>query len=173
MLVPQPDHCRPSPTAAQHRRRHNRRLCAGKLSGSAHAAENDKMTVRVFLVEDRKPMEQLIGDLLDSIGGYQLVGSAAGETQATDWLMKNRGRWDLAIVDLLLEEGSGFTLLTRCRKDLEGSGHVVVFSDFVSPAVQQRCKRLGADRVIPKAHFAQLRSYLQGFLGRGASLQPA
>lgn len=124
------------------------------------------MAVRVFLVEDTRPMQQLIRDLLDSIGGYELVGAAAGETPATDWLLKNRGRWDLAIVDLLLDEGSGFTLISRCHKDAEGSGAVVVFSDYVSPAIQQRCSRLGAERVISKAHFPQLRSYLQGFLGR-------
>lgn len=131
------------------------------------------MAVRVFVVEDLKPMRQLIGDLLESVGGYEVVGAADGETHATEWLMKNRGSWDLAIVDLLLAEGSGFTLLTRCKKDAEGSGSVVVFSDFVSPAVQQRCKKLGADGVISKAHFPQLRSFLQSFLGRRQSAQAA
>jgi CheY-like chemotaxis protein len=131
------------------------------------------MAVRVFLVEDTKPMQQLIGDLLVSVGGYELVGSAAGETNATEWLQKNRGCWDLAIVDLLLAEGSGFTLISRCNKDAEGSGAVLVFSDFVSPAVQQRCKHLGADNVISKAHFSQLRSYLKSFLGRRPGMLPA
>ena len=129
------------------------------------------MAVRVFLVEDTKPMQELIGDLLQSVGGYELVGSAVNETSATEWLQTNRGRWDLAIVDLLLAEGSGFTLIPRCNK--EGDGTVVVFSDFVSPAVQQRCKHLGADGVISKAHFAQLRSYLQSFLSRRPDLVPA
>ena len=129
------------------------------------------MAVRVFLVEDTKPMQELIGNLLQSVGGFELVGSASNETSATDWLLKNRGRWDLAIVDLLLAEGSGFTLIPRCQK--EGDGKVVVFSDFVSPAVQQRCKRLGADGVISKANFAQLRGYLQAFLGRRPDVAPA
>ena len=121
------------------------------------------MAVRVFLVEDTKPMQQLIGDLLQSVGGYEIVGAAAGETHATEWLQKNRGRWDLAIVDLLLAEGSGFTLITRCNK--EPSGAVLVFSDFVTPVVRQRCIRLGADGVISKAQFPELRAYLQAFPG--------
>ena len=122
------------------------------------------MTVRVFLVEDQRPMQDLLRDLLDSLGGFELVGLADNETDATDWLQRHRGGWDLAIVDLLLAEGSGFTLLMRCNK--EPGGAVVVFSDFVSPAVRQRCIRLGADGVISKAQFAELRAYLQAFPGR-------
>lgn len=124
------------------------------------------MAVRVFLVEDQKPMLELIRDLLDSVGGFEVVGVALGETSATDWLYRNKGGWDLAIVDLLLAEGSGFTLLTRCNKDPNGS--VVVFSDFVTPVVRQRCIRLGADGVISKAQFGELRAYLQAFPGRVA-----
>lgn len=122
------------------------------------------MAVRVFLVEDQKPMQELVRDLLDSIGGFELVGMAASETSATEWLLRHRGGWDLAIVDLLLVEGSGFTLITRFNR--EPAGAVVVFSDFVTPVVRQRCVRLGADGVISKAQFAELRAYLQAFPGR-------
>jgi hypothetical protein len=40
------------------------------------------------------------------------------------------------------------------------------FSDFVTPVVRQRCIRLGADGVVSKAQFGELRAYLQGFPGR-------
>ena len=129
------------------------------------------MAVRVFLVEDQKPMQRLLTDLLDSVGGFELVGTAASETTATDWLQRNRGGWDLAIFDLLLGEGSGFTLLSRCSKDRGGA--VLVFSDFVTPVVRQRCIHLGADGVISKAQFGELRAYLQAFPGRVAQAEPA
>ena len=122
------------------------------------------MAVRVLIVEDSRPMQELVGDLLDSVGGFEVVGMASNETAATDWLLRHRGGWDLAIVDLLLAEGSGFTLITRCNK--EPGGAVLVFSDFVTPVVRQRCMRLGADGVISKAQFGELRSYLQAFPGR-------
>lgn len=122
------------------------------------------MAVRVFLVEDMKPTQELVRDLLDCVGGFEVVGVAASETVATEWLHRNRGGWDLAIVDLLLAEGSGFTLLSRCNK--EPGGAVVVFSDFVTPVVRQRCIQLGADGVISKAQFGELRAYLQAFPGR-------
>jgi DNA-binding NarL/FixJ family response regulator len=122
------------------------------------------MAVRVLIVEDSRPMQELVGDLLESVGGFEVVGMASNETAATDWLLRHRGGWDLAIVDLLLAEGSGFTLITRCNK--EPGGAVLVFSDFVTPVVRQRCMRLGADGVISKAQFGELRSYLQAFPGR-------
>lgn len=122
------------------------------------------MAVRVFLVEDQKPMQELLRDLLDSVGGFEVVGMASSETAATEWLLRHQGGWDLAILDLLLAEGSGFTLLSRCNKD--PSGAVLVFSDFVTPVVRQRCIRLGADGVISKAQFGELRAYLQAFPGR-------
>lgn len=122
------------------------------------------MAVRVFVVEDARPMQELIGDLLESVGGFEVVGMASNETSATEWLLRHRGGWDLAIVDLLLAEGSGFTLITRMNK--EPGGAVLVFSDFVTPVVRQRCVRLGADGVISKAQFGKLRAYLEAFPGR-------
>lgn len=122
------------------------------------------MAVRVFIVEDIKATQELVRDLLESVGGFEVVGIAGNETSATEWLLRHRGGWDLAIVDLLLGEGSGFTLISRMNQ--EPSGAVVVFSDFVTPVVRQRCIRLGADGVISKAEFGQLRAYLRAFPGR-------
>lgn len=122
------------------------------------------MAVRVFLVEDQKLMQELVRDLLDSLGGFELVGCASTETAATDWLLRHRGGWDLAIMDLLLGEGTGFTLISRCDK--EPSGAVLVFSDFVTPVIRERCLRLGADGVISKAQFGELRAYLTNLPGR-------
>ena len=121
------------------------------------------MAVRVFIVEDEKPMQELLRDLLDSVGGFEVVAMASNETSATEWLLRHRGQWDLAIVDLLLGEGSGFNLITRCNRE---PGALVVFSDFVTPVVRQRCIRLGADGVISKSQFGELRAYLQAFPGR-------
>jgi DNA-binding NarL/FixJ family response regulator len=121
------------------------------------------LAVRVFLVEDLKAMRELVRDLLDSVGGYELVAVAATETAATDWLLHHRGQWDLAIFDLLLQEGSGFTLLSRCHGE---PGKVVVFSDFVTPVIRERCLRMGADAVLDKGNFLGLRDYLKAFQGR-------
>ena len=116
-------------------------------------------------------MQALLADLLDSVGGFELVGVADSETSATDWLYRHQGGWDLAILDLLLGEGSGFTLLSRCNK--APGGAVLVFSDFVTPVVRKRCLHLGADGVISKAQFGELRAYLQAFPGRVTQVEAA
>ena len=121
------------------------------------------MAVRVLLVEDLKPIQELVRDLLDSVGGFELLEVASTETAATEWLMRHRGKWDLAILDLLLQEGSGFTLLSRCRGE---PGTAVVFSDFVTPVIRERCLRMGADAVLPKGDFLGLRNYLKEFQAR-------
>jgi DNA-binding NarL/FixJ family response regulator len=123
------------------------------------------------LVEDSRPTQELLRDLLDSVGGFDVVGMAATETAATEWLQQHPGQWDLAICDLLLAEGSGFTLLSRCHR--EPGGAVLVFSDFVTPVVRKRCIHLGADGVISKAQFGELRAYLQAFPGRVQEPQAA
>lgn len=119
------------------------------------------MAIRVFLAEDQRAMRELIADVLDSVGGYELVGMAADENAATEWLLRHRNGWDLAIIDLLLEHGTGFTLLSRFAR--EPSGSTLVFSDFVTPGVKKRCLRLGADAVLNKGSFPDLRKYLQDF----------
>jgi DNA-binding NarL/FixJ family response regulator len=144
-------------------------LRSERAAGSA-VLEVD-VAVRVFVVEDQKPMQELIRGLLEAVGGFELVGLASSETQATEWLLRHRGEWDLAIFDLLLSEGSGFTLVSRCAR--ERSGTVLVFSDFVTPAVEMRCKRLGADGVISKGRFGDLRAWLEAFPGRVQEEEPA
>ena len=52
-------------------------------------------------------------------------------------------------------------------------GEVLVFSDFVTPAVRQRCLRLGASGVISKGQFGELRAWLQAFPGRVQEAQEA
>jgi two-component system, OmpR family, response regulator len=41
----------------------------------------------------------------------------------------------------------------------------VVFSDFVTPAVAERCIALGADAVFKKSDLAQLLDYVRGLAG--------
>jgi DNA-binding response OmpR family regulator len=98
---------------------------------------------------------------------------ASTETSATEWLLRHQGGWDVAILDLLLGEGSGFNLLSRCSSDAASGGVVLVFSDFVTPVVRQRCLRLGADDVISKAQFGELRAYLEAFPGRAQEQETA
>lgn len=110
--------------------------------------------LRVFLVEDLQRMRSLLTELFSSMGGFRVVASAATEAEANLWLEDHPGGWDLAVVDLVLEQGAGLNVIRKCRGDANG-GRVVVFSSYASPGVRQHCLELGADAVFDKAQTEQ------------------
>jgi DNA-binding NarL/FixJ family response regulator len=105
--------------------------------------------VRVFLVEDTKHLRDVIRDLLHSLGDFLLVGSATTEAEANLWLAEHPHSWDLAIIDLVLEQGTGMGVIAHCRRHCP-AGKVVVFSDYVTPGIRRHCMALGAEAAIPK-----------------------
>jgi CheY-like chemotaxis protein len=106
--------------------------------------------LRVFLVEDIQRMRGLLGDLFASMGGFEVVAQASTEAEANLWLEDNPGQWDLAILDLVLEQGAGMNVIRRCKADPAG-GSIVVFSSYATPGVRQHCLDLGADAVFDKS----------------------
>ena len=108
------------------------------------------MELRVFLVEDLQRMRGLLADLFSSMGGLQVVGSANTEAEARFWLGEHRGEWDVVVVDLVLEQGSGMEVIRSCKTQ-PGAGKVVVFSSYATPGVRQHCLDLGADAVFDKS----------------------
>jgi CheY-like chemotaxis protein len=106
------------------------------------------MELRVFLVEDIERMHGLLQEVFDSFGGV-VVGKATTEAEAILWLDDHKGGWDLAVIDLVLDQGAGLNVIHRCKEDPTG-GRIVVFSSYASPAVRQRCVELGADAVFDK-----------------------
>src|SRR4249919_3671134 len=60
-------------------------------------------------------------------------------------------RCDLGIVDIFLKRGTGLEVLaasTATRKDMKW----VVFTNFASTEMRNRCSQLGADRVFDKSN---------------------
>ncbi|MGV3494533.1 MAG: response regulator [Ramlibacter sp.] len=92
------------------------------------------MELRVFVVEDLQRMRGLLDEVFTSLGGIRVVGSAATEAEAKFWLQENRGAWDVAVLDLVLDQGAGMNLIRQC-KEMPGGGSVVVFSSFATPGV--------------------------------------
>ncbi|GAB3655169.1 response regulator [Ramlibacter alkalitolerans] len=108
------------------------------------------MDLRVFLVEDLQRMRGLLGELFDSMGGLTVVANAGTEAEAKLWLDEHPGGWDVAVIDLVLEQGAGMNVIRRCKAD-PGGGRVVVFSSYATPGVRQHCLDLGADAVFDKS----------------------
>lgn len=123
--------------------------------------------VRVFLVEDMPSLQGVVVDLLRSIGNFEIVGVVATEAEALLWLDEHRGGWDLALVDLVLEQGTGMGVIARAHKQRGPDGKLVVFSDYVSPGIEKHCLRLGADKAFVKSDSAGLISFCSTMLRTG------
>lgn len=107
------------------------------------------MPVDVLLVEDQKSLQGALAEMLAAVGDFRVVATMATEAEALDWLDHNPGQWGLAVVDLVLEQGSGMGVVSRCRRS-SPEGQVVVFSNFVTPVIRDHCIRLGADAAFEK-----------------------
>lgn len=120
------------------------------------------MELRVFLVEDLQRMRGLLDELFASIGGFRIVAGASTEAEANLWLDEHPGGWDVAIVDLVLEQGAGMNVIRKCKLDPQG-GRVVVFSSYATPGVRKHCLELGADAVFDKGETSEFISWFGDF----------
>ena len=105
-------------------------------------------------------MQVALQDLVCSVTAAEIVGVVASEDTAIDWARANTGGWDLAIVDLTLEQGDGFHIVRSLKED-PNSGAVVVFSAFVTDVIRRHCRTLGADAVFHKAESRGLADYIE------------
>lgn len=119
------------------------------------------MALRVFLVEDMQNMRTLLVELLGATGGFEIVHVASTEAEARLWLEDNPGGCDLAIVDLVLDQGSGIGVIRPARQT-SPQARIAVFSSYATAGVEEHCRRLGADVVFDKADSAAFITWLQG-----------
>jgi DNA-binding NarL/FixJ family response regulator len=119
-----------------------------------------RVEVRVFLVDDLRNMHTLFRELFASLGRFRVVATSTTEAEAKLWMLENEGAWDLAIVDLVLDQGSGIGVL-RYSKQNWPSAKVVIFSGYASQGIREHCIALGADAVFDKAQSADFIAWLQ------------
>jgi DNA-binding NarL/FixJ family response regulator len=124
-----------------------------------------RVELRVFLVEDLQRMRSLLEDVFSSIGGLSIVGAAGTEAEAKLWLEDHPAGWDLAVIDLVLDQGAGMEVIRRCKVD-PSAGKVVVFSSYATPGVRRHCLDLGADAVFDKTETAGFISWLDDLVSR-------
>ncbi len=109
------------------------------------------MALITYLVEDNQTILDNLIETLEEIASVKVVGHAATEAEATQWLSVNDGHWQLAVVDLFLQEGNGLGVLANCRRR-EAHQKVVVLSNYATDDIRQRAAELGADAVFDKSN---------------------
>ena len=127
------------------------------------------MAVRLLLVEDLPQMQAVVIDLLATVGDFKLVKTVVTEAEANLWLDENQNQWDLAVIDLILEQGTGLGVVARAKTRLPGA-RVVVFSDYATEGIRKHCVKLGADAAFQKG--TDLQAFLD-YCGDFARSQPA
>lgn len=108
------------------------------------------MVLNAFLVEDRQDIRDTLVEAMEEVAPLKFVGEASSEKAARDWLNANHVQWDLAIVDLFLDEGTGFGVLRECQSR-SARQKVVVLTGHNQNRVLEHCRELGADAVFDKS----------------------
>jgi two-component system, NarL family, response regulator DevR len=118
--------------------------------------------MKVFLVEDSPMLRERVQAILASVPGTQAVGHAATAQAAIAGIQSARP--DIVVLDIQLEEGSGFEVMQVIRKLLP-EVKFYVLTNFANEAYQRKAERLGACGFFDKSReFEQLRETLLGIL---------
>ena len=108
--------------------------------------------LRTYIVEDNATIRENLIGALEELASITALGWAETENQAKAWLAQHPpAKWELAIVDLFLKQGSGLGVLQACRSRHAGQ-RVVVLSNYATAEMRNRCIELGADAVFDKSN---------------------
>jgi DNA-binding NarL/FixJ family response regulator len=97
--------------------------------------------MQVFLVEDSPAIRQRLETLLGEIPGTEIVGRAAGASDAIRDILACRP--DLILLDVQLAEGSGFDVLRELHARAPELA-VVMLTNYSSDPYRQIAGRFGA-----------------------------
>jgi two-component system, OmpR family, response regulator len=129
------------------------------LARDHHNFAGEFLSLSVFIVEDLDSTRELLIDVFQSDDRFRVVATAVSEGEAKIWLEDHLAGWDIALVDLMLAEGSGFGVINRARQT-HSTGCIAVFTSFASQAVEKHCISLGADVVFDKAQTTEFLRWL-------------
>lgn len=106
--------------------------------------------IRVFLVDDHQAFRQPLARLLQREPDLDVAAQVGSLAEARQALAGICGDVDVALIDLLLEDGDGLEAIRdfRARYPL---GRVVVLSGIVDPAHLARATAAGATAIVSKA----------------------
>jgi DNA-binding NarL/FixJ family response regulator len=104
----------------------------------------------VYVVEDNVIVLESLIAALEELAPVHVVGTAADESVAVDWLRSDGERCDLVIIDIFLRTGSGLGVIAAARRRRPDAA-LVVLSNYATDEMRARCLASGADRVFDKS----------------------
>ena len=107
------------------------------------------MTLLVFLIEDDLKIRDQLVFTMKGLLDARFVGMARSEPEATEWLNLNQGKWNLAVIHLFINEGTGFSVMTHMPRP-SAEEHVVVLTNSATPENRKYARECGAQAVFDK-----------------------
>ncbi len=107
--------------------------------------------LKTYIVEDSPVIRENLIAALEELVNVDVVGTAADENTAVQWLSRQSNDCDLMIVDVFLAQGSGLGVLKAAREH-EKPTKLVVLSNYATTDMRRKCIELGADRVFDKSN---------------------
>ena len=115
-----------------------------------HDDEAPTRALDVYVVEDNVIVLESLIAALEELAPVHVVGTAADESVAVDWLAADGERCDLVIIDIFLRSGSGLGVIAAARRKRPDAA-LVVLSNYATDEMRARCLAAGADRVFDKS----------------------
>lgn len=103
---------------------------------------------KVFVVEDSPHVRERLIEMLDSIEGVRMIGSADGADEAVRAILAERP--DTVILDMKLAQGSGLDVL-RAVRQAAPEIEVWMLTNFAGEPWRRACRRLGAAQFFDKS----------------------
>jgi DNA-binding NarL/FixJ family response regulator len=97
--------------------------------------------MKVFLVEDSAMLRERLQKVLETIPGAQTVGHAPTASAAIAGIEASRP--DVVVLDIQLEEGSGFDVMRAVRAKSPGVAFYVL-TNFAHEGYRRMAEKLGA-----------------------------
>jgi two-component system OmpR family response regulator len=104
----------------------------------------------VYVVEDSPVVLENLVAALEEMAPVRVVGSAADESGAVEWLDAPGRRCDLVVIDIFLRSGSGLGVIAAARRRRPQAA-LIVLSNYATGEMRARCLASGADRVFDKS----------------------
>jgi DNA-binding NarL/FixJ family response regulator len=131
----------------------------------------------VYLVEDSPLVRERLLEMLDAVPGAHVVGMATRADQAAREILDVRP--DIVVLDIRLEQGSGFDVL-RAIRERAPETEVYMLSNFASDPYRHLAMQLGARGFFDKCNdFARVRDVVSNRvaqasrqLGKGTPCTP-
>ncbi len=107
--------------------------------------------LKTYIVEDSPVIRESLIAALEELVSVDVVGTAADEQTAVQWLSAKANDCDLMIVDVFLAQGSGLSVLKAAREH-DKHTKLVVLSNYATSDMRRKCLELGADQVFDKSN---------------------